>query len=119
MKPQDLYILNQPQKYRDILLHVIAVVEQVVPEATLEYKWKIPFFYLDKKPFCYLNASHKKQFVDVAFMDGFQLQLHQNLLISDGGRSKVKSLRYKTLEEIDYEVLIALLKEAKQRLEKH
>lgn len=52
-------------------------------------------------------------------MDGFQLQLHQNLLISDGGRSKVKSLRYKTLEEIDYEVLIALLKEAKQRLEKH
>ncbi|MCZ8332129.1 MAG: hypothetical protein O9282_12525 [Flavobacterium sp.] len=44
MKPQDLYILNQPQKYRDILLHVIAVVEQVVPEATLEYKWKIPFF---------------------------------------------------------------------------
>jgi hypothetical protein len=56
--------------------------------------------------------------VDVAFMDGFQLKLHQNLLIADGGRSRVKSLRYKTLEEIDNDVLIDLLKEAKQWLEK-
>ena len=118
MKLQDLYILNQPENYRDILLHVVAVIEQVVPEATLEYKWKIPFFYIGKKPFCYLNASHKKQFVDVAFMDGFQLKSHQNLLIADGGRSRVKSLRYKTLEEIDNDVLIDLLKEAKQWLEK-
>lgn len=118
MKPQDLYILNQPENYRDILLHIVAVVEQVVPEVTMEYKWKIPFFYIGKKPFCYLNASHKKQFVDVAFMDGFQLKLHQNLLIADGGRSRVKSLRYKTLEEIDNDVLINLLKEAKQWLEK-
>lgn len=99
-------------------MHIVVVVVQVVPEATLEYKWKIPFFYIGKKPFCYLNASHKKQFVDVAFMDGFQLKLHQNLLIADGGRSRVKSLRYKTLEEIDNDVLIDLLKEAKQWLEK-
>ncbi|WP_342694288.1 DUF1801 domain-containing protein [Flavobacterium aureirubrum] len=112
MKPQDLYILNQPEKYRDILLHVLAVVEQVVPEATLEYKWKIPFFYLDKKPFCYLNASHKKQFVDVAFMKGFELKENQQHLVADNGRSMVKSLRYSNLEEIDNEILISVLKEA-------
>ncbi|MEM0541043.1 DUF1801 domain-containing protein [Flavobacterium sp. j3] len=112
VKPQDLYILNQPEKYRDILLHVLAVVEQVVPEATLEYKWKIPFFYLDKKPFCYLNASHKKQFVDVAFMKGFELKENQQHLVADNGRSMVKSLRYSNLEEIDNEILISVLKEA-------
>jgi len=27
MKPVDLYILNQPEKYRNILLHITAVVE--------------------------------------------------------------------------------------------
>lgn len=112
MKPQDLYILNQPQKYRDILLHVIAVVEKVVPEATLEYKWKIPFFYLDKKPFCYLNASHKKQFVDVAFIKGFELKKNQQHLVADNGRSMVKSLRYSNLEDIDNEILISVLTEA-------
>lgn len=112
MKPQDLYILNQPEKYRDILFHVVAVVEQVVPEATLEYKWKIPFFYLGKKPFCYLNASHKKQFVDVAFMKGFELKKNQQHLVADNGRSIVKSLRYSNLEEIDNEILISVLKEA-------
>lgn len=112
MKPQDLYILNQPQKYRDILLHVIAVVEKVVPEATLEYKWKIPFFYLDKKPFCYLNASHKKQFVDVAFIKGFELKKNQQHLVADNGRSMVKSIRYSNLEDIDNEILISVLTEA-------
>lgn len=112
VKPQDLYILNQPQKYRDILLHVIAVVEKVVPEATLEYKWKIPFFYLDKKPFCYLNASHKKQFVDVAFIKGFELKKYQQHLVADNGRSMVKSLRYSNLEDIDNEILISVLTEA-------
>ncbi len=112
MKPQDLYILNQPEKYRDILLHVLAVVEQVVPEATLEYKWKIPFFYLDKKPFCYLNASHKKQFVDVAFIKGFELKKNQQHLVADNGRSMVKSLRYSNLEDIDNEILISVLTEA-------
>jgi hypothetical protein len=112
VKPQDLYILNQPQKYRDILLHVIAVVEKVVPEATLEYKWKIPFFYLDKKPFCYLNASHKKQFVDVAFIKGFELKKNQQHLVADNGRSMVKSIRYSNLEDIDNEILISVLTEA-------
>lgn len=112
MKPQDLYILNQPEKYRDILLHVLAVVEKVVPEAILEYKWKIPFFYLDKKPFCYLNASHKKQFVDLAFMKGFELKKNQQHLVADNGRSMVKSLRYSNLEDIDNEILISVLTEA-------
>jgi hypothetical protein len=45
MKPQDLYILNQPQKYRDMLLHIIAVIVQTLPDVVvLEFKWKTPFF---------------------------------------------------------------------------
>jgi len=94
-----------------MLLHIIAVVEQYLPETTLEYKWKIPYFYYKKKPLCYLNASHKRQFVDIGFAKGFQLQNNQEFLMADNGRNTIKSLRYKSLEEIDNAVLISVLQE--------
>ncbi|MBP6585107.1 MAG: DUF1801 domain-containing protein [Flavobacterium sp.] len=108
MKPAEEYILNQPEPYRSILLHVQAVVEQAIPELQLKYKYNIPFFYFGKKPFLYLNASHKKQFVDVAFFKGYQLTLHQDELIGEG-RTLVKSLQYKSLQEIDNQVITDLL----------
>ncbi len=113
MKPADLYILNQPEQYRNILFHIIAVVENTVPEVTLEYKWKIPYFYYQKKPFCFLNVSHKRGYVDLAFNKGFQLKNNLDHLIAGDGRTMFKSLRYFSLDEIDNEILIAVLQEAK------
>lgn len=112
MKPADLYILNQPDKYRDILLHIVSVIENTIPEVTLEYKWTVPYFYYKKKPLCYLNASHKHHFVDIGFAKGFQLKQNQQHLVADNGRNTVKSLRYYSLDEVDNEVLISVLKEA-------
>lgn len=112
MKPADLYILYQPENYRNMLFHIIAVVESTIPEATLEFKWKIPFFYYKKKPFCFLNVSHKKNYVDIVFSKGFQLKNNLDFLIGDG-RNTYKSLRYSTLEEIDNKVLISVIEEAK------
>lgn len=114
MKPTELYILKQPQKYRDILLHIIAVVEHTLPEVTLEYKWGIPYFYYKKKPLCYLNASHKHQFVDVGFAKGFQLKNNQEHLIADNGRNTIKSLRYRSLDSIDNDVLVSVLQEVQK-----
>ena len=113
MKPADIYILNQPENYRNILFHIIAVVENTLPEVTLEYKWRIPYFYYKKKPLCYLNASHKHGFVDVGIAKGFQLKNNLKHLISDNGRNTIKSLRYFSLEEIDNQILIAVIEEAK------
>lgn len=112
MKPVDLYILNQPENYRNMLLHIMAVVEDTVPEATLEFKWKIPFFYYKKKPFCFLNASHKNAYVDIAFSKGYQLQNNLDFLVGES-RNTYKSLRYATLEEIDNTILISVIEEAK------
>ena len=112
MKPAEDYILNQPEKYRSILMHIVSVIEHTLPEVTLEYKRKIPYFYYKKKPLCYLNASHKRDFVDVGFAKGFQLKNNIEYLIADNGRNTIKSLRYKSLEEIDNILLISVLKEA-------
>lgn len=112
MKPADLYILNQPENYRNMLFHIIVVVESTIPEATMEFKWKIPFFYYKKKPFCFLNVSHKRNYVDIVFSKGFHLKNNLDFLIGDG-RNTYKSLRYSTLEEIDNKVLISVIEEAK------
>nr|WP_284653341.1 DUF1801 domain-containing protein [Flavobacterium buctense] len=97
-----------------MLLHIITVVEHTLPEVSLEYKWGIPYFYYKKKPFCYLNASHKHQFVDVGFAKGFQLKNNLEHLIADNGRNTIKSLRYYALDKIENDVLASVIEEAKK-----
>ena len=111
MNPSEEYILNQPEPYRSILLHLQVIIETTIPQLELLYKYKIPFYYFHKRPFCYLNASHKKQFVDVGFWKGNQINVHQDHLVTEN-RKMMVSLRYKTLEEIDDEILINVLKKA-------
>jgi len=110
VNPAENYILNQPEPYRSILMHVQAVIEHTIPKAELKYKWRIPCYYIGKKPICYLNASHKKEFVDVAFWHSAHLGKYDAYLVSEK-RKVVKSLRYISLEEIDDDILIAILKE--------
>ena len=111
MKLTDEYIFRQPEKYKSILLYLIDVVNQTIPDVILAYKWGIPYFYYNKKPFCYLAPNHKKDFVDLGIARGFQLQNYQDILISEN-RNTVKSLRYFTIESIEHDVLVSVLEEA-------
>ncbi|WP_347070104.1 DUF1801 domain-containing protein [Flavobacterium sp. WV_118_3] len=112
MKPADVYIINQPEPYRSILLHLVAVLEMTLETSyRLECKWTVPYMYYKGRPFCFLNASHKGQFVDLGFSRGFKLLQHQELLVSEG-RNTMKSLRYQSLEGIDPIVLTDLIQEA-------
>ena len=90
-------------------MHLQIIVETTVKEAELKYKWKIPVYYIKKKPLCYLNASLKKGFVDIAFWTSEDLSKFDNDLITEN-RKVVKSLRYSNLEDINEEVLVDILK---------
>lgn len=59
MKPAEEYILKQKEPLQSILLHLQILIEVNFPEVALLYKWKLPFYYLNNKPFCYLNATKK------------------------------------------------------------
>jgi hypothetical protein len=111
MNPAENYILNQPEPYRSILLHLQMMIESTLPEVELKYKWNIPCFYIGKSPLCYLNASHKKHFVDIAFWNSAHLTKHLTVLISEK-RKVVRSLRYFTLKDIDNAILTDVLKDA-------
>ena len=113
MKPAEAYILEQPEPFKSILLHLQIVIESNFPDASLQFKWRLPFYYIDDTPFCYLNPSKKKGYVDVGFWVSAHLTKYNEFLISDG-RKVVKSLRYFTLEDINEEILTAVLSEAHQ-----
>jgi len=113
MNPAEQYILNQPEYFRAILLHLQILVAHTLPEIELKYKYKIPFYYLKGKPFCYFNASHKKQFVDVGFVKGPQIKIHQEHQITEK-RKKMMSLRYTSLVAIYNNVFIDVLKAASE-----
>lgn len=109
MDPASQYILEQAEPYRAILLHLQSVIEHTIPVVDLKYKWRIPFFYLEGKPFCYLNCS--KDYVDIGFFKAVHLTVHTELMVTEG-RKVMKSLRYRSLEEIDDKVLTEVLQEA-------
>jgi len=113
MNPAEAYILNQPEPFRSILLHIQVLTEHALPEVELKYKWRIPCYYIGKKPICYLNANHKKQFVDVGFWHSAHLTKYHAYMVGED-RKVVKSLRYKSLEGIDDAIFIAILKEVEK-----
>lgn len=112
MKPAEEYILKQPEHFHMIMMHLCAVVEQIVPEVELLFKWGLPFYYYKKKPFCYLNVLKKENAIDLCFMKGHLLKRHKDKMI-DKDRKLVASLRYVNLKSIDNKVLNDVLLEVK------
>ncbi|MFD0796767.1 DUF1801 domain-containing protein [Maribacter chungangensis] len=111
MNPAENYILNQPEPFRNMLMHLQAVIERTVPNAQLKFKWKIPCYYLKDSPFCYLNVPAKKGYVDVGFWRSAHITKHADKMTTKG-RKMIKSLRYTCLEEIDETVLKEILLDA-------
>jgi hypothetical protein len=109
MNPAESYILDQDEPYRSILLQLQGLIEQIVPEVELLYKYRIPFYYLGGKPFCYLNQA--RDYVDVGFWHAAYLTRHLDKM-EQKGRKIMRSLRYRHSEEIDVKVLSEVLLEA-------
>ena len=108
MKPAEAYILKQEEPFKSILLQLQSIVEAVLPEPELLFKWGIPFYYNEDLPICYLNQS--KDYVDLAFWHGDKLQEYRSYFRT-ANRKSVTSLRYKSVEDINDDVVIYVLEE--------
>ncbi|MCB0457423.1 MAG: DUF1801 domain-containing protein [Flavobacteriaceae bacterium] len=109
MNPAEVYILEKPEPFKSILLQLQVLIENTLPTFLLLYKWKLPFYFVEKCPICYLNVT--KGYVDVCFWLSNDFAFAHPALISEK-RKRVKSLRYYSMEDIDSEVLISCLQEA-------
>jgi hypothetical protein len=109
MNPAEVYILKQEEPFKSILIHLQVLIEHTLPQAELRYKWRIPCYYIDKKPICYLNQS--KDYVDVGIWhSGYLSKKFDQHLVTEK-RKVVKSLRYKSFNDINDAILIAILNE--------
>ncbi|MFT5216985.1 MAG: hypothetical protein ACI83H_002118 [Glaciecola sp.] len=111
MKPAEDHIFNQQEPFRSMLMHLQTVIEHAIPDANLLFKWKVPFYYIGKRPFCYIHRPIEKDYVDVGFWHAAHLSVLQERMTKDG-RKMMKYLRYKSLEDINDKVLINILKDA-------
>lgn len=109
MKPAEAYILYQPEPFQTILLQLQVIIEKSLPIFTLHYKWRLPFYYSEECPICYLNVT--KGYVEICFWLSDDFWIAHPSLISEN-RKRVKSLRYNSIEAIDVDLLINCLNEA-------
>ena len=109
MNPAEHYILDQPEPFRSMLLHIQSIIEHTITDVDLKYKYRVPFYYVNGKPFCYLNQSN--DYIDVGFWHAHHLTSNLEHLTA-AGRKTIRSLRYRSLEEINDAILIAILLEA-------
>lgn len=110
MNPAEEYILRQPEPFKAILLHLQVLIESNFKEVELQFKWKMPVYYINNHQLCYINASHKKGYVDVGFWAKGILQEFNPYLISEG-RAVVKSLRYTNVNDINENILLQVITE--------
>lgn len=106
MNPAEIYILKQEEPYKSILLQLQSIVKAVAPNAELLYKWRIPFYYCNNIPLCFLNQS--KDYVDLAFWHFDKMNQYTEHFI-DANRKSIRSLRYKSVEDINDEVVVYVL----------
>ncbi|WP_422107689.1 DUF1801 domain-containing protein [Winogradskyella sp.] len=108
MNPAEAYILKQVEPYKSILLQLQTIVEAVAPNAELLYKYRIPFYYHNGFPLCYLNQS--KDYVDLAFWHGDQLKKYRKHFVTTN-RKIVTSLRYRSVDDINDEVVVYVIEQ--------
>ena len=109
LRPAEQYLFNLDEPFRGIGLEVKAIIESTLPDLTLTYKWHLPFYCHGKKSFCYINQS--KDYLDLVFYHAAHFTKHLDILVAED-RKIVRSLRYRSLEEIDVPTLQEVLHHA-------
>ena len=81
MNPAENYILNQPEPFRSMLLEAQVLIEQSLPEFDLHFKWRLPMYYSQGCPICYLNVT--KGYLDICFWVRPDFKVHLQTMVSE------------------------------------
>lgn len=109
MKEIDLYFLNQEDPNKSCLLYLRECILDFNSEITEAWKYKMPFYSVRGKMFCYLWVHKKCRMPYIGFVEGSALS-HPDLLIEK--RARMKILLIDPSKDIPVKKINALLKEA-------
>ncbi len=93
------YIEELPEPFVQIARELHLMVMDCSREIKLEYKWKLPFYKLEGKMFCFLNF--RKEYLDLGLINGIHLDNSLGKLVDGENRKHLRSLRFTSLEDIE------------------
>ena len=84
----DNFYLNLTEPNRGCMLSLRDLILSKHPKITQEWKYRLPFFYLRGKMFCYLHIDKKTTHPYIGFVDGNKMD-HPLLVQGDRKRMKI------------------------------
>ena len=105
---QDFYLsFEEPQKSCYLALN--DAILEFDDTISSHWKYKLPFFYYNNKPFCYLWYDKKTKEPYIGIVKGKHLN---NTILEQGDRKKMKILRINPCADIPLDTIYEVFKEA-------
>jgi hypothetical protein len=101
----DVFFLEKSEPEKSCLLYLRKYILNLHPSINEEWKYGLPFYYCNKKMFCYLWLHKKLKHPYIGFVDGANLN-HPDLLQEKRAKMKIflvnasKDIPIKKLEKI-------------------
>ena len=105
----DDFYLNLSEPNRGCMLGLRDIICSFHPEITQEWKYRLPFFYLRGKMFCYMHIDKKSQHPYIGFVDGGRMN-HPSLI--QGDRKRMKVFPINPTQDLPLDLLQEVLTEA-------
>ena len=109
LRPIDNWFLQQEEPARSCLEFLRVHIPTIDIRITEEWKYGLPFYYLNGKMFCYLWVHKKFKQPYIGIADGNKIN-HPDLLIEK--RKRIKILLIDPLKNIPLKKINSILKEA-------
>ena len=102
----DQYFLDQPEPQRSCLLALRSLILDFYEPISPSWKYRMPFFCIKGKMFCYLWVDKKTKDPYIGFVNGGLLD---HPMLEKGNRSRMKILRVDPSKDLPVELIVELL----------
>lgn len=107
MSVAEEFISDQPNQLKTILKKLHNLIISSSPYIEYRLVYGIPFYYGKKRIF-YINPQ--KQSVDLGFCEGYLLS--ENPVLKTKNRKQVKTIGFKSIDEIQEDIVLPIIHEA-------
>ncbi|PST82080.1 hypothetical protein C7T94_14830 [Pedobacter yulinensis] len=111
LSPLDAYFAARPEPERSCLHFLRRLILQLDPAMTEAWKYRMPFYYLHGKMFCYLRHHRQYRQPYIGIMEGRRLS--HPLLLAEG-RARVRILLVDPHQDLDAGTISSILLEARR-----
>jgi hypothetical protein len=98
LSDMDQWYINQLEPNKSCFLALRELILSLNDDITLEWKYKLPFFYLRGKMFCYLWQDKKTKEPYIGVADGYKLE---HPILIKGDRKRIKIIHVDAIQDID------------------